>query len=138
EPLINTERMPGAWNIDLTWDKRFKFGSHYYLTFFVWVNNLLNWRIIDQAALQFGLRDEEWYHTYKTTQEAYDNGTMDRETYMSLMDQYDPNDVDGDGELNEADGEVDYNKKYPEMGSKLDPRVYDAGRSIRFGLSFQF
>ncbi len=138
EPLINTERMPGAWTINLTWDKRFKFGSNYYLTFFVWINNLLDWRVIDQAALQFGLRDEEWYHTYKTTQEAYDEGTMDRETYMSLMDQQDPGDYDNDGELNEPDGEIDYNKKYPEMGSKLDPRVYDAGRTIRFGVSFQF
>jgi outer membrane receptor protein involved in Fe transport len=134
EPLINTERMPGAWTVNMTIDKRFKVGANYYLTFFVWVDNLLNRRNIGDSAL----RDEEWYYTYKKAQEAYDNGTMNRAKYMDLMDTQDPYDKNHNGNYDEPDGQVDLNKKYPEMGSKLDPRVYDPGRNIRFGASFQF
>lgn len=134
EPLINTERLPGAWTMNLTVDKRFKFGDRFYATAFVWINNLLDKRVISE----FGPDDEEWYHTFKTAQEAYENGTMSRDAYMGLMDQQDPNDVDGDGLVAEPDGVVDLNKQYPEMGSKLRPSVYMPGRNIRFGLSFEF
>jgi outer membrane receptor protein involved in Fe transport len=132
EPLINTERMPGSWTINLTLDKRVKLGQHYYASFFMWINNLLNWRNFDS------LIDEEWYYTYKSAQKAYDDGNMTRQAYMALMDQQDPLDKNHNGVLAEADGEVDLNKKYPEMGSKLDPSVYDPGRNVRFGVSFEF
>jgi len=132
EPLINTERLPGSWTVNLTLDKRIKLGDHYYASFFVWITNLLDRQNFD------GVIDEEWYYTYKSAQKAYDDGKMSRSAYMALMDQQDPLDKNGNGNLNEADGEVDYNKKYPEMGSKLDPSVYDPGRNIRFGVSFEF
>ena len=134
EPLINTERLPGAWTVNLTLDKRFKFSNRFYFTAFLWINNLMDEKIINE----FGVNDEEWYHTFTTAQEAFDDGTMDEDTYMSLMDQQDPWDYDNDGVLTEADGKVDTNKKYPEMGSKLDPTVYMPGRNIRFGISFEF
>jgi hypothetical protein len=55
------------------------------------------------------------------------------------MDQQDPNDTNHDGITdNQADGQVDTNKKYPEMGSTLDPRVYHPLRSVLFGVSFDF
>ncbi len=132
EPLINTERMPGVWTVNLTFDKRIKIGSHYYTSFFLWINNLFN------RKNYTSLIDAEWYYTYKSAQKAYDDGKMSRSAYMALMDQQDPLDKNGNGNLNEADGEVDYNKKYPEMGSKLDPSIYDPGRNIRFGVSFEF
>lgn len=134
EPLINTERLPGTWTINMTMDKRFKLGKNYYMTFFVWINNLLDWRNIGDG----GVIDEEWYYTYKSAQEAYERGEMDKKAYMSLMDQQDPWDKDGDGNLDEPDGEIDLNKKYPEMGSKLYPNVYAPGRTIRLGLTFEF
>jgi len=134
EPLINTERLPGVWTINLNIDKRFELSKRYKLTFFVWIDNLLDRRNINDG----GVADEEWYYTYKSAQKAYDKGQMSKDAYMSLMDQQDPLDYNHNGILNEPDGKVDLNKKYPEMGSKLDPRTYMPGRKIRFGASFEF
>ncbi|NOY58604.1 MAG: TonB-dependent receptor [Calditrichaeota bacterium] len=134
EPLINTERLPGSWTVNLNIDKRFFLSTRYKVTFFVWINNLFDRRNINDG----GVSDEEWYYTYKKAQDAYKKGDMSKDAYMSLMDQQDPLDYNHNGTLNEPDGKVDLNKKYPEMGSKLDPRTYDPGRNIRFGVSFEF
>ncbi|MBN1349781.1 TonB-dependent receptor [candidate division KSB1 bacterium] len=136
-PEINTERLPYTMRTDLTLDKPFTITKDIRLTFFLWINNLFNRKNIDMT--NFGLfGDENWYHNYSQIQEKYDNGDMSEDDYISLMDQLDPWDFDGDGIIEEADGKVDDNKKYPEMGSKLDPRVYDIFRTVRLGVSLQF
>lgn len=137
EPEINTERLPYTMTLDLTFDKRFHLGGRTYLTFFVWVNNLLDRiNVLKNAFDLYG--DVNWYDNYAKVQKRYDDGEMSREDYMSLMDVQDPLDRDGDGNYEEGDGEVDLNKKYPEMTSKLDPRVHGARRTIRLGVSLQF
>lgn len=138
ERLINTERFPYRMTTDLTFDKPFKLGRNMRATFFVWINNLFNRKNIDEYWIVGG-DIENWYHTYKTIQDDYDAGKMTYDNYMKLMDQQDPNDINKDGITdNQPDGQVDTNKKYPEMGSTLDPRVYHALRSVLFGVSFDF
>ncbi len=132
EPEINTERLPWHMTVDLTMDKQFDLGNNRRLTFFIWVNNLLNRRNIN------GIADTQWYYTFKQVQQKYEQGIINRERYMQLMDVQDPNDVDGDGNLEEADGEIDYNKKYPEVGRHTFPGVYGWGRTIRIGLRLEF
>ncbi|MBN2031466.1 TonB-dependent receptor [bacterium] len=140
EPLINTERLPYTMTIDLTFDKRWNLGGSKYMSFFIWVNNLLNRKnLMDPYYLRTATYwDNEWYYTHTTVQKNYEAGIISEEDYISIMDKQDPNDMDGDGILEEADGEVDYNKKHPEVGPKTDPSVYDWGRTIRFGLKFEF
>ena len=136
EPQINTERQPWTITLDLIFDKRISLSGNRNLTFFVWVYNLLDRKNIDGILSDF--IDINWYHNYKNTQESYENGDMSYADYMSIMDQQDPNDIDGDGIYTEADGEVDYNKKHPEMGDSLNPLVYARSRTIRFGISIDF
>jgi outer membrane receptor protein involved in Fe transport len=140
EPLINTERFPYTMTVDLTLDKRFGIGGNRSLTFFVWVTNLFNRKNLrDNYYLRVGTEwDNEWYYTFSDIQKKYEDGILTREQYMSLVDKQDPNDIDGDGIYEEADGKIDYNKKYPEVGPKSDPNVYGWGRTIRFGLNFEF
>ena len=138
EPLINTERFPYRMTTDLSIDKPFQFGRGMRMTFFVWIKNLFNRKNIDEYWI-VGTDIENWYHTYKTIQDDYEAGNMTESNYMKLMDQQDPNDVNNDCIIdNQGDGQVDANKKYPEMGSTMDPRVYRALRTIRFGVSFDF
>ncbi len=140
EPLINTERLPYTMTVDLIFNKRWNLGQHKYLSFFVWVNNLLNRKnIMNPYYLRTSTCwDNEWYYTYTAVQKNYEEGIISYVNYMSIMDKQDPNDIDSDGILEEADGEVDYNKKYPEVGPKTDPSVYDWGRTVRFGLQLDF
>jgi outer membrane receptor protein involved in Fe transport len=132
EVPINTKRLPFTTSVDVTFDKRFDLGAKRSVTFFVWVINLLDRQNFNTVT------DVTWYDNYSKVQKAYEDGTMDRATYMSIMDAQDPSDLDGDKNYNEADGAVDYNKSHPEMGKNLDPTVYDRSRTIRFGLSFEF
>ncbi|MCJ7813149.1 TonB-dependent receptor, partial [bacterium] len=140
EPLINTERLPYTMTVDLTFNKRWNLGASKYLSFFVWVNNLLNRKnLMDPNYLRTATYwDNEWYYTHTTVQKNYESGIISHEDYMSIMDRQDPNDIDGDGIFEEADGQVDYNKEHPEVGPKTDPSVYDWGRTIRFGLKLDF
>lgn len=138
EPEINTERFPYTMTTDLTFDYPVSLGSRTRMVFFVWINNLFNRKNIDGNRVIIN-GYEEWYHTYKSIQDDYEDGLITKENYMKLMDQQDPYDVNNDGITdNQADGEIDTNKKYPEMGQDLDPRVYFALRTIRFGVSFEF
>ncbi|MFQ6115969.1 MAG: hypothetical protein ACE5NG_18060, partial [bacterium] len=134
EPLINTERMPWTMTVDLTVDKRFRLGGSRSLSFFVWINNLFNRKNITAR----GGADSEWYYTFSKVKKDYEEGKLSHDQYMSLMDKQDPNDIDGDGILEEADGKVDYNKEHPEVGPKVNPTVYGWGRTIRFGMNFEF
>ena len=139
DPKINTERLPWTMTLDLIFDKRISLGPNRNLTFFVWVYNLLNKKDnVNVNNIGDGFEDENWYHNFKNAQESYDAGNMSYDDYMSLMDVQDPNDIDGDGNFEEADGEVDYNKKHPELGKELDPQWHQRSRTIRFGISFDF
>jgi len=132
EPLINTERLPYTMTVNMTFDKRINLGANRSMTFFVWVSNLFNRQnIID-------VDDTSWYYTFTNVQDSYDKGDMSYEEYMSIMDVQDPNDIDNDGILTEADGEVDYNKENPVVGPKSDPTNFGWGRTVRFGLKFEF
>lgn len=127
ETEINTERLPSTFRLDLRIQKSFQlYGLD--ATLFCEVHNLLDRKNI------FGFVGTDWYHTYKMIQEKYDNGEMNYEDYVSLMDVQDPNDIDGDGIFQEPDGEVDFNKQNPEMGSILDPTVYGPQRRVYFGV----
>jgi len=138
EPDINTERLPYTMWTDLTFDKPIKLGKNMRMTFFVWINNLFNRRNVDENWFTF-LTMENWYYTYHSIQKDYDEGTISHQEYMKLMDQQDPYDKNGDKIYdNQGDGVVDENKKYPEMGQDLDPRVYSLFRTIRFGVSIDF
>jgi len=137
EPEINTERFPYRMTTDLTLDKPFKISKDLRLTFFVWIDNLFNKKNIDDFWIT-GTNIENWYHTYNTIQEDYNNGDMSESDYMKLMDLQDPYDIDNDGYRSEPDGKIDENKKNPEMGKDLDPRVYHPFRTIRFGINIDF
>ncbi|MBN1155964.1 TonB-dependent receptor [candidate division KSB1 bacterium] len=132
EPLINTERLPYIMSVDLTLDKRISLGGNRHMTFFVWVDNLFDMKNFTDIA------DASWYYTFTNIQNSYDDGDLSKAEYMTLMDVQDPYDFDNDGLLDEPDGEIDYNKKNPEVGSRSDPTVYDWGRTMRFGLRFEF
>ncbi|MBL7074431.1 TonB-dependent receptor [candidate division KSB1 bacterium] len=137
EPEINTERFPWYSTTDVRFDKRIGIGKKGRATFFVWIDNIFNRLNIDgELVTYYGY--ETWYHTFTKAQEAYDEGVMSYEDYMSLMDAQDPNDANGNGITEEGDGVVDYNKKYPAGGPRLDPRVYMPMRRIRFGIQFEF
>ncbi|MBC8479047.1 MAG: TonB-dependent receptor, partial [FCB group bacterium] len=118
EIVENTEVFPYTVNTDFKFNYFMKFGR-VRATFYMIVTNLF-----DRKNIR-GVADEEWYHTFRTINERYEDGKI---TYFEYMNQVDLN----------KDGKVDKNKKYPEMGSDLDPSVYSDGRRFRIGVTFEF
>ena len=116
--IENTERMPWTLTSSMKINYRFRFGS-VKGSIFATVNNVFNKKNI------WYLDDVEWYHTYKSINDAYENGTMSEEDYISQTD-------------NDNDGVIDENKKYPEMGPNLNPAVYSDNRRFRIGVTFEF
>jgi outer membrane receptor protein involved in Fe transport len=141
EPSINTERLPWTMNIDLTFDKRFRLGGNRSIILFAWVRNLLDRKNVIKFVDNIWadkLPDVEWYHTFNDIEQKHNEGIISDEDYMVLMDKQDPSDVDNDGLYEEADGKIDYNKANPLGGPYINPMIYDWGRTIRFGVEFQF
>lgn len=110
--------LPSTSDVDLRLSYRYKMGRTNTQVFMM-VTNLFNSKNFT------GVADVEWYHTYRTINEKYEDGGFTEEEYLAL--------VDGD-----QDGEADYNKLHPEMGSDLNPAVYADGRRFQVGVSFGF
>lgn len=114
----NTETLPWTFNTDFKLNYYIKIGN-YTGSVFTTIKNIFDRKNIRYVA------DDEWYHTYKEINEAFENGDMSKEDYMNSVD------------LNN-DGKVDRNKQYPEMGSDLNPSVYSPGRQFRIGITIDF
>lgn len=72
-----------------------------------------------------GVADVEWYHTYRMLAEAHDAGDLTDAEYLAQTD-------------SDNDGETDYNKSHPEMGSDLNPAIYADSRRFQIGFSLGF
>ncbi len=110
--------MPATSKTDLRLSYRYNLGKTNAQVFML-VTNLFNKKNINNVA------DTEWYHTYRTLKEAYDAGDLTYDEYLAQTD-------------SDNDGEVDYNKSHPEMGSDLNPIVYGDVRRYQIGISFGF
>ena len=110
--------MPSTSTTDLRLSYRYDIGKTNTQVFML-VTNLFDRVNINTVA------DTEWYHTYRTLAEVYEAGDLTFEEYLAQTD-------------SNNDGEVDYNKSHPEMGSDLNPVVYGDTRRYQIGISFGF
>ncbi len=118
EVIDNTEVYPYTFNTDFKMNYFMNFGP-VRATIYMIVSNLFDRKNLRRVS------DTEWYYTFKTINDQYNNGEI---TYFEYMNQVDLN----------HDGKVDRNKKYPEMGSDLDPSVYADGRRFKIGVTLEF
>ena len=114
----NTETLPPTSRTNLRLSYLHDFGP-VDASFFMLITNLFNRTNINAVS------DIEWYHTYRTLADQHDAGELTDEEYLAQTD-------------SDGDGEVDYNKSHPEMGSDLDPSVYGDKRRFQVGVSFSF